>query len=123
MKRALLALAMLASVAQAQTSPFVWPDMTADQAQYTQPSTGATVVMIAGKSALIIDNGALLATLTVTLPSAPSDGQRVIIASASGVTALTINGGTIKGTVATLAVNGYVRFIYSASAAAWLRTG
>ena len=94
-----------------------------DAIQYAAPTTGQTVVMASGMSALVLDNAALLATLTVTLPAAPFDGQRVTIASGNGVTALTINGGTVKGTVATLTVNGFARFIYSATAAAWFRAG
>jgi archaellum component FlaG (FlaF/FlaG flagellin family) len=95
----------------------------ADALQYAQPATGGTVVVNPSASLLIIDNGSLLLALTVTLPSNPVDGQRIIITSGSGVTALTINGGTVKGLITTISVNGYARFAYSATANAWFRTG
>lgn len=121
----ILAALCLASPAEAQIQnpANVIAQSIADVLQYTQPSSGATVVVNPSASLLIIDNGSLLATLTVTLPSNPIDGQRVIITSGSGVTLLTINGGTIKGLITSIAINGYARFAYSASANAWFRTG
>lgn len=95
----------------------------ADVLQYSQPSSGATVTCTPATSLLVIDNGSLLATLTVTLTPSPMDGQRIVITSGSGVTLLTINGGTIKGLITSLSANGYARFAYSASAGAWFRTG
>ena len=125
MRRLLLAAALIAQPVAAQTvSPLAWGNASAgDAIQYNVPTTGQTVVIGSGMSALVLNNAALLATLTVTLPASPFDGQRVTIATGNGVTALTVNGGTINGTVATLAVNGYARFIYSATAAAWFRIG
>lgn len=123
-----LCLALLASMAalqpgRAQVSPFAWPDVQSDQVQWAQPTGGATVAVGAGKTALFIDNAALLATLTVTMPTSPADGQRVIIASAAGITVLTVSGGTVKGAVTTLSVNGWARYNYSTASAAWFRTG
>lgn len=122
----LAALALLASSltpAAAQVSPLAWPDGMTAAVQYAQPASGATVAFSAGRSVLFIDNGALLASLTVTLPASPVDGQGARIASAAGVTVLTIGGGTIKGAATSLAVNGWAQFNYSAAAAAWFRTG
>ncbi|WP_404480056.1 hypothetical protein [Novosphingobium sp. BL-52-GroH] len=118
-----LLLSLYARPAAAQVA-YPFPTATiADVLQYTTPVTGATVAMDAGSSLLIINNAALLVSLTVTLPPSPMDGQRVIIASGAGVTLLTVNGGTIKGIITGLSVNGYARFAYSAAAGAWFRTG
>jgi hypothetical protein len=121
-RAALTALALLAS--PQTTSSLNGPLATiADAIQYAAPSSGATVTVAPDKSTLIIDNASLLATLTVTLPGGPIDGQRVTIVSGAGVTALTVNGGTIKGLITALSINGYARFVYSASANAWFRSG
>ena len=124
-RRLLAALLLIASPLSAQTvSPLAWGNATTgDATQYAVPTTGQTVAMNSGMSALVLNNATLLATLTVTLPASPFDGQRVTISTGNGVTALTISGGTINGTAATLAVNGYARFVYSATAAAWFRAG
>lgn len=97
----------------------------ADVIQYAVPTTGQTVVINTGTSALVLNNGGLLATLTVTLPASPVDGQRIVIASGAGITILSIggNGAAVSGTVATLSISGYVRYIYSATANSWFRSG
>jgi hypothetical protein len=95
----------------------------ADAIQYAAPAGGATVACAPATTALVLNNATLLATLTVTLPANPVDGQRVLITSGAGVTLMTLNGGTIKGIITGLAINGYARFIYSADANAWFRTG
>lgn len=118
------ALALSPFSACAQVSSLSGPVASiADVLQYSQPSSGATVTCSVSTSLLVIDNGSLLATLTVTLTPSPMDGQRIVITSGSGVTLLTINGGTIKGVITSLSANGYARFAYSASAGAWFRTG
>lgn len=94
----------------------------ADTIQYATPAAGGTVAVALGVGALVIDTG-LLATLTVTLPPAPIDGQRVSIASSGGVTVLTVNGGTINGLITALSANGFARYTYSSQAAKWFRNG
>lgn len=122
-----LAVALLWSgTAQAQTYVSNVPNAVmsiADVVQYAIPTSGSTVSINVGNSLLFLNNSSLLATLTVTLPSNPVDGQRVIITSAAGITLLTVNGGTINGLVTGLSANGYARYAYSASASAWFRTG
>lgn len=124
-RRLLLAAALLvAAPAGAQYSSLYSPTQSiADVLQYAQPATGNTVVCTGSTSLLVIDNAGLLLALTVTLPPSPLDGQRIIITSGAGITALTVNGGTIKGLITTLSVNGYARFAYSSAANAWFRTG
>jgi hypothetical protein len=118
-----LALAPAPALAQA-VSPLLYPTQSiADVIQYAVPSSGGTVACDVTTSALVLNNAGLLATLSVTLPPTPVDGQRIIITSGAGVTVLTVTGGTIKGLITTLAINGYARYIYSAAAGAWFRTG
>lgn len=89
--------------------------------QYATPTTGQTVTCD-GSSVVMINPAGTLATLTVTLPASPVDGQDVLICASQIVTALTITG-TIVGTLTTLAVAGFARFVYSATASKWFRAG
>lgn len=89
--------------------------------QYATPTTGQTVTGD-GSRIIIINPAGTLATLTVILPSSPVDGQECILAASQILTALTITG-TIVGTLTTLALGGFARFVYSATAAKWFRAG
>lgn len=110
--------------ADAQTSVFPpLPISVQDLIQIAVPATGDTVVSTNNTTVLIINASGLLAALTVTMPSSPVDNQRWMVASGAAITLLTINGGTIKGAATGLSINGYARFIYSASVGAWFRTG
>lgn len=98
----------------------------ADAMQVVTPTTGATIAMNAGATALIINTTGLVAALSVVLPPAPVDGQRALIAAGSAITLITISGdsGTpVKGALTTMALNSYARFLYSAQVGAWFRTG
>lgn len=94
-----------------------------DALQYEVPANAATVVCGNATTLLILNPASALAALTVTLPSAPIDGQRITIAAGALITLLTVNGGTIKGGISTLALNGFARYAYSAAADAWFRAG
>jgi len=94
-----------------------------DTAQYVVPTTGSTVVCANSTTLLLLNPASVLATLTVTLPPNPVDGQRFVMAAGALITLLTINGGTVKGLITTLSLNGYARFAYSVDANAWFRTG
>lgn len=91
--------------------------------QAAAPSTGSTVVVNQGTTALLLNPAGTLATLTITLPSSPKDGQMLTIATSQILTSLTVNGGTIVGTLTTLALGGYAYFVYGATAAKWFRCG
>src|SRR6185437_13601057 len=56
------------------------------------PLTGASVVIPNNVSNYLITPAGTIAALTVTMPSAPTDGQVVRISSSQTVTALTLNG-------------------------------
>lgn len=89
--------------------------------QYAQPTTGQTVTGD-GSRIILIDPAGTLATLTVVLPASPVNGQECIIAASQILTALTITG-TIVGTLTTMALGGFARFVYSATASKWFRAG
>lgn len=95
----------------------------ADTIHVVTPTTGQTVIPNTGATILFINNAGLIAALSVTMPSNPADGQRFLIAARSGVTILTVTGGTIYGAAGGLSLAGYARFVYSATAGAWFRTG
>lgn len=90
--------------------------------QYAAPTTGQTVTALAGVEVLMINPAGTLAALTVVLPANPVDGQDFCVCTSQIITALTITG-TIVGTLTTLALGGYAWFIYSATAAKWMRAG
>lgn len=91
--------------------------------QYSVPTTGQTVVMASNIGRLVLNPAGLLATLTLTVPPLPTNGQKVSISSTQAITAITINGGTIVGTITTLAIGGFADFVFSSDTASWLRAG
>lgn len=94
-----------------------------DITQYLVPVSAGSVACNPMTTLLFLNNSSLLATYTVTLPQNPVDGQRCVIAAAGIITLLTVNGGTVKGLITTLAANGWAKYNFSADAGAWFRTG
>lgn len=92
--------------------------------QYATPTTGNTVSMnTGGYLTLMLNPAGTLVALTVTLPSSPSDGDKVTLASTQAVTTLTMNGGTIIGPLTTMAIGTFASYMYSATASSWFRIG
>lgn len=92
------------------------------QVQYAAPTVGQTVTVNSnGHVQLLINPAGTLATLTITFPGTPSDGDRIEMGCSQIVTTLTMNGGTIVGSLAALAVGGGGTWIYSATAASWIK--
>jgi hypothetical protein len=92
--------------------------------QYTTPTTGNTITLNSnGHTKLLINPAGTLLALTVTLPSSPSDGDIVSLASSQIVTGLTMNGGTIIGALTALAVATFASYLYSGDASKWFRIG
>lgn len=93
------------------------------------PTTGSSIVISSSVHRLIIDPAGTLATLTVTMPATPVDGQSVSVSAGSfGVTALTMlpNAGQTFATGAvltTLLPSGFAEFMYNATVARWYRVG
>jgi hypothetical protein len=92
------------------------------QIQYATPVTGATVTANSnGAVRLLIDPTGTLATLTVTFPSSPSDGDTLQLGSSQIVTALTMNGGTIIGGLSSFAVGTAGMWVFSGTGSKWIK--
>lgn len=93
--------------------------------QLASPTTGATVQVSNNVSVLQLTPAGTLATLTVTFPTVPIDGQRVEIFSTQILTALTLagsGGATVNQTVTTFAAaNTSVEYLYRAANTSWNR--
>lgn len=87
------------------------------------PTTGSTITLTNATTVLCLNHTATIATLTINFPSSPSDGQCISICTRSAVTTLTLGNGTFRGGITTIAANGFVEYIYSATGAAWFRKG
>ncbi len=90
--------------------------------QYATPTTGSTVTSD-GSPQLILNPGGALLALTIAFPASPADGQIFKFCSTQAVTTLTLSGGTIAGALTTIATNGFASYVYSSSAAEWVRNG
>lgn len=91
---------------------------------YQTPATGFTITIGAGIAYLVLDPAGTLATGTITMPAAPSDGDVVHISSTQIITSLTISGNsgqTIADTVTSLALGGAVGFLYRTANTTWYR--
>lgn len=98
-------------------------DRLVPQTQYVTPATGATVTVNSnGHVMLFVNPAGTLATLTITLPSSPTDGDRVTLGSSQIVTGLTMNGGTVIGALSTMAVATFATYTYSSNSSNWFRT-
>lgn len=94
------------------------------QNQYVTPTTGSTVTVNSnGYVRLLIDPAGSLLALTVALPSSPTDGDKVEICSTQAITTLTISGGTVIGTLTTMAIGTFAHYIFNGTAAKWFRIG
>lgn len=76
------------------------------------PTTGGTVAA-ATTQWNIIDPAGTLATLTITLPSSPVDGQIVEYSFSQAVTALTFAGGTLANNITTATAGSFLRLGYN----------
>ena len=90
------------------------------------PATGASIQIADSNKILILNHSATIATLTVTLPQNPVDGQCVEIFSRSIVTTLTLAAGTGETietghTVSTIAALGSLEYIFNSSDSKWYR--
>jgi hypothetical protein len=92
---------------------------------WVNPTTGGTVTVVDGVSALLLEPipGAI-ATLTITLPPTPEDGQLFRIGAVNGVTAITWvpgAGKTVHPTVpTTIASGGNLALMYHAENTRWV---
>lgn len=89
------------------------------------PLTGFTLTFGNSQSYLALNPAGTLATGTVTLAPAPSDGAKECIFTTQTITSLTVSANTgqsINNAVTTLSANTGVCYLYSASNTTWDRT-
>ncbi len=106
-------------------SPVAFLGARAEQSySYQTPASGAALLVPNNCSLLQIAGSATLASLSITMPAAPIDGQEVTIATLPTITALTLQantGQTISGAPSTMAGNSAIRFIFFATGSLWAR--
>lgn len=97
--------------------------------QYAAPSSGNSITINDGTQMLVLDPAATLATLTVTMPAHPSDGQRVGLSSTQAVTTLTLNANAGQSFAANAGLgtltagSAGASWLYRAATATWYRGG
>jgi hypothetical protein len=93
--------------------------------QTATPTTGASITISDATGSLILKHTATIATLTITLPASPVNGQIVTISTRSAVTTLTLNanaGQTRYGAPTTISATAPVSFIYESATLSWYRS-
>jgi hypothetical protein len=95
---------------------------------YTAPADGATISPVLGNRVVVLDNAALISTLTIALPNSAAalNGQIHSFFCTGGVTTLTVTGvgfASVLGAPTSLAANSFFSMICSFSKSAWLRIG
>jgi len=88
---------------------------------YQVLTTGFSYTFAAGTQVLVINPAGTLATGTITMPAAPSDGMTITVESTQQVTALTMsgNGGTIVGAASQLIPNQPLSWVYRSTGTTW----
>lgn len=88
---------------------------------YQVLTTAFTYTFAAGTQVLVINPAGTLATGTITMPAAPSDGMTITVESTQQVTALTMsgNGGTVVGAAVQLIPNQPLSWVYRATGTTW----
>jgi hypothetical protein len=92
---------------------------------YQVLTTGFTYTFAAGTQVLVMNPAGTLATGTITMPAAPSDGMTVRFSTSQIITALTVSANTgqsIVSAVTTLAAGGGAAYIYRLTNTTWYRT-
>lgn len=88
---------------------------------YQVLTTAFSYTFAAGTQVLVINPAGTLATGTITMPAAPSDGMTITFSSTKQITALTMagNGATLVSGVTALNANQAVSYIYRATGTSW----
>jgi hypothetical protein len=92
-------------------------------------TSGSTVSVAQGVGKLMVNPSSLIAALTITMPSSPSDRDNLLImfggtitGISTVVTLLSFSGGSILGIVPTTQLAGSISYEYDASISKWFRT-
>lgn len=99
------------------------PRQLAVATQRVTPTTGQTVnANSGGWVRLMIVPAGLLLALTVRVPQSPQSGDIFEMASTQAITVLTMTGGTILGSLGTVALNGSASWVFDSTSSSWVRT-
>lgn len=82
------------------------------------PATGGTITLINNNWNIVAPTGPLVA-LTITLPSSPSDGDRVAIKFTQAITTVTYTGGTVVDGLTSPAASNLSQLVYKSSTSSW----
>lgn len=85
----------------------------------TTPGTGHTVVITSGFPTLFVHATGTLASLTITLPQSPLNGQVFTVVGDQSITSLTITGGTLITAVSSFNPGSPLRWIYDTAQTKW----
>jgi hypothetical protein len=89
---------------------------------YQVLTTGFSYTFAAGTQVLVINPAGTLATGTITMPAAPSDGMTITVESTQEITALTFNGNTgqtVIGKPVQLIPNQPLSWVYRSTGTTW----
>lgn len=90
--------------------------------QKVVPVSGDTVIFNNLVKRLILNPAGTLATVTVSLPSTPFDGQEICINTTKNITALSLSSSkTIVGATTSLTANTSTRYFYISSDNTWYK--
>jgi hypothetical protein len=95
-------------------------------ADYQVPSTGFSYTFPASSQVVLFKPAGTLATGTITMPLAPSDGMIVTMASTQIITTLVLNGNTgqtVNNAITTLSAGGFASYLYRSTDTSWYRVG
>jgi hypothetical protein len=104
------------------TSKLSGTDGLLQQYDYQTPTTGFSYTFAAGTQVLVMNPAGTLATGTITMPSAPSDGMTITIESTQQITAITVaanTGQTLVGAPSQIIPNQPISFIYRLGNTTW----
>lgn len=97
--------------------------MAQDFIQYSTLTSGTVTAQDSKQDVIIVHEAAsLAASLTVVMPPNPTNGQRVMLLSRLGVTALTMSSAlTVIGGMTTIAAAGHGTWFFCAQSNKWFR--
>ena len=90
--------------------------------QVTSATTGTIVINDTGQDVHLIHDAGATLTMTVNFPATPVNGQILVIASAGGITTLTLSSSsTITGTLSSLVAGGSGKYQYLTTNNKWYK--
>jgi hypothetical protein len=90
--------------------------------QSTAATSGTVTSQDTQQDLTVVHDAGATATLTITMPSSPTNGQIFCVSSVGGIVALTLNSAiTIVSTLTSLSVGGNGTWMYISSSNKWVK--